>query len=333
MTHRAALIGCGRIGTEFVDDPRIKGVYTHAGAYMACPRTELVAVCDIDAPKASRCGRRWGVAAVYADAARLMEEQRPEIVSICSPDATHGDVLGTVLQATGVRAVLTEKPLAIDLYDAHKLIRMAEERDIVLAVNYSRRYSDGHRRVKEMIESGRIGNVQKVAGLYTNGILHNGSHWFDLARWLIGDMDRVQGFGVERHAGVDPTLDVWLRFETGPTGFLQGCRAQQFTIFEMDVVGSYGRMRLVESGHRVELFDVGDNPYYSGYRSLRKVEELCVDLHDTLLNAVEDLVNCLEGGGQPRCSGADGLAALRLASAAATSALEGVPVELNGGER
>src|SRR5436190_2024460 len=175
MTHRAALIGCGRIGTEFADDPRIKGVYTHAGAYMACPRTELVAVCDIDAPKASRCGRRWG-----------------------------------------------------------------------------------------------------VAGVYTNGILHNGSHWFDLARWLIGDMDRVQGFGVERHAGVDPTLDVWLRFETGPTGFLQGCRAQQFTIFEMDVVGSYGRMRLVESGHRVELFDVGDNPYYSGYRSLRKVEELCV---------------------------------------------------------
>ena len=67
MPYRAAVIGCGKIGSEYADDPRIRDIYTHAGAYTACPDTELVAVCDIDPARAKRCADRWGVRSSFVD--------------------------------------------------------------------------------------------------------------------------------------------------------------------------------------------------------------------------------------------------------------------------
>ena len=55
---RAALVGCGRIASGFADGDGTMGIYTHAQAYQACPRTELAAVCDVDAAKAEACARR-----------------------------------------------------------------------------------------------------------------------------------------------------------------------------------------------------------------------------------------------------------------------------------
>ncbi|HLM69345.1 MAG TPA: hypothetical protein VK358_17530, partial [Longimicrobium sp.] len=61
---RAALVGCGMIGSRFADDPRMRGdVFTHAEAYTRSERTELVAVCDAGAEAAAGCGARWGVPA------------------------------------------------------------------------------------------------------------------------------------------------------------------------------------------------------------------------------------------------------------------------------
>lgn len=332
MTYRVAVIGCGMIGSEFADDPRIKGVYSHAGAYAACPATELVAVCDIDRAKAHCCGKRWGIDGVYEDIVPLLEEQKPEFVSICTPDATHADILNVILSAPQLRAVLAEKPLAMDVNEARKLAQLAADRGILLAVNYSRRYSTGHAKIRELLRSGSIGTIQKVSGYYTKGVLHNGSHWFDLARWLIGEVTAVRGFPDGGELCTDPTLDVWMTFDNGAFGFLQGCRAEAFSIFEMDIVGTRGRIRLTDSGHRVEIFDVAESPYYSGYTSLHKNREEDGEMEDTLLHAVQDLVDCLEHGGVPRCSGFDGVAALQIASEAVLSAYDGAQHHLAGRE-
>jgi predicted dehydrogenase len=325
--RRAALIGCGRIGSEFADDPRVAGVYTHAGAF-AASAVEFAAVCDVDAARAARCARRWGVAQAFTDVDAMLEQVRPAVVSVCTPDETHAAILRRVLASADVRAILAEKPLAQTTQDADALVRTARERGVVLAVNYSRRYSAGHARVREMIAAGRIGTVQAVSGFYTKGVLHNGTHWFDLARWLVGEIAAVQAFTPS--SGVaDPTLDVRVEFDNGAAGFLHGCAADAFAIFEMDVVGTEGRVRLVDAGHTVQIQAVGDSPHYSGYRALLPAQLHGGGFDDVLLHAVADLLDCLDGrAARPRCSAADGLAALRVAEAAMASAGHGRRVEL-----
>ncbi len=328
MRYRAAMIGCGKIGSEFADDPKIAGIYTHAGAYRACGLTELAAVADTDPGKLARCGRRWDVRACYTDPAEMLARERPEIVSVCTPDATHVAMIKMALHAPGVRAILAEKPLALDLESARGLVRQASDRGVLLAVNYSRRHDAGHARLREFIADGELGALRAVSGFYTKGTLHNGTHWFDLIRYLAGNVDEAWGFSRPGEAGDDPTLDAFLRLQSGATAHLQGGDASEFNLFEMDLVGSMGRARIVELGHRIEIHARADSPHATGYRTLVPVAEWGGGMRDLLLHAVEDLANALREGRPPRCSGEDAVEALRIGLAVIESARTGAPVRL-----
>jgi predicted dehydrogenase len=323
MAYRAALLGCGKIGSEFSDDPKVRGVHSHAAAYAACPATTLVAVCDRDPLKAARCGERWGIAALYTEPERLLAAERPEIVSVCTPDATHFELIRAAIEAPGVRAVLAEKPLALRAADAAALVRLADQRGVRLAVNYTRRYCERHAQLRKWVRSGGLGAIQSVVGSYTKGLLHNGTHWIDLARFFVGEVAWAWGTDVRREAGDDPTLDAFFQFETGAGGHLVGGDALDYTLFEIDLIGTRGRLRITDLGETFEAFDVADSPRFSGYRELAPRAAYRDGLRDVLKHAVADLVRCLGDGRAPRCSGADGLAALRIAEAVRESAPTG----------
>lgn len=324
--YRAALIGCGKIASEFADDPRAIGVCTHAGAYEACPQTQLVAVADANTEKVARCGERWKVQSRYRDPFQLLKEQKPEIVSICTPDGSHYELIRTALLTEGVQAVLAEKPLAIKLEEAEELVRLARQRNIILAVNYSRRYSAELTRLRDGLNSGQLGELRVVRGLYTKGTLHNGTHWYDLLRFLAGEVEAVRGTDRLHEPGPDPTLDVTLTCQSGAVAELHACSPDDFTVFEMDLIGTRGRVQLTESCDMLERYEVIDGVPYAGYRSLVLAEQVSGTLQNVLLHAVEDVVDCLESGRPPRCSGEDGQRALQIGLAARTSAASGETV-------
>lgn len=334
MVYRTALIGCGKIASEFAGDPGFagQGVCTHAQAYAACGATELVAICDRDAAKLERCGRRWNVAARYRDASHLLAEQRPDIVSVCTPDATHYEVIDAALRTEGVRAVLAEKPLALDMGQARALVALAAQRGVVLAVNYLRRYAERIAWLQDYLHSGGAGTVRLVSGLYSKGTLHSGTHWLDLARFLLGDVVRVAGCNRLQEAGDDPTLDVRLEFKSGAVGALFGCSEDDFSVFEMDVIGTRGRVCLTEAADSVEVFTVRDGVPAVGYRGLVRQSRTQKVLANVLLAVVEDLVRCIGTGGAPRCAGSDAVRALEIGLAARESSRTGQMITLGDGE-
>lgn len=159
--YRAAVIGCGKIGSTFADDPRQKNVYAHAHAYTVCKSTQLVAVSDPDANRLTRATDRWQVPRAYLDSNELLDVEHPELVSICTPDHTHYSLIRAALTTPGVRAILAEKPLALDLAQAEELIALARSRCIVLAVNYSRRYANNHARWRNKLHGGLLGQIER----------------------------------------------------------------------------------------------------------------------------------------------------------------------------
>ena len=327
---RAAVIGCGWIGAGVADDPRADGIQAHAAAYASCPATVLVGVCDADGARAAGAARRWGLSRGFADVAALLKDARPQIVSVCTPDATHAAILEEVLANPDVRAVVAEKPLAQDLAQARSLVALARRRGVTLAVNYTRRFAPSHAEAQRRIAAGEIGKVVAVNGLYTKGVLHNGTHWFDLARWLVGDIVGVQAWRASADpACADPTCHVRLSFREGQSGFLLGSDEGRFTVFEMDCIGTEGRLRITDSGMRLTWSAVADSPYYSGYRTLLPGAEAAGGFRDVALRMIEDVVAALCGGTRPRCTGEDALAALAVAEAARRSLTTGTecPVE------
>lgn len=316
MIYKAALIGCGRIGSEFSEDPLIQGVYTHAEAYTISSGTDLVAVCDPDPLKLKKCQERWSVQKAFSEYTEMLRIVRPDIVSVCTPDGTHYQILSHILKNTETRAIIAEKPLAMTLPEAAAIVSLAEEKGVVIAVNYFRRYAGNHQRVRELISERELfGSIQAVSGFYSKGILHNGTHMLDLVRYLIGEITLVRGFDSLKEEESDQTLDAVLEFESGIHGFLHGCDERSFTIFELDIIGRKGRIRITDSGNRIDSYSVSEDPFYSGYSALSLTRTDQDGFGDVLLHVVDDVVSCLQTGSkQPVCSGRDGLRAVLIAS-------------------
>jgi predicted dehydrogenase len=332
MVYRAALIGCGKIGSEFADDPLMKGdVLTHAEAYTRCAETTLAAVCDVDPGRLARCGQRWGVEARYQSVQALMEAERPDLVSVCTPDASHYQVVRQVLTSQHVpRGVLCEKPLATSPERARELVELAHQKGVVLAVAYMRRFADNMRVLKTFLLDGKLGEVQAVNGWYTKGTLHNGTHWFDLLRFLVGEVIWVLGLDTLKEAGADPTLDVLLGLENGALASLRAASAQHYTIFEMEIFGTVGRVRLIDSCFQIELALAAPSPRYSGYVELAPALVNFGERKNLMLHAVEALAHCVRTGDRLACSGEDGLTALEIGWAAHESARLNQKVVLHG---
>ncbi len=330
MSVRAAVIGCGWIGSGFADDPLLAGdVYTHAEAYVRSPATELVAVCDHDADVAKSCGERWNVES-FTNINDLLSSAEPAVVSVCTPDATHHAVARDVLKFPSVRAILCEKPIAttLELELGEKLVRSARESGKLIAVAYVRRYAENIRAVCHLLNEDGLGPIRAVSGWYGKGVLHNGSHWFDLLRMLAGDVEWIEAVDRLGQSNPDPSLDVTLGLASGAVATLRATDSEAYTLFEMDLMAERGRITIRESGHSVTLYRAQASRRYSGYTELVPDSHEFGDMRNTMLHAVDDLADALSTERQPLCTGEDGLAALRIAMAARKSATTGQRITL-----
>ena len=328
--YRAAIIGCGRVGGTFDDDPLRTRIWTHAGAYLAHPRTELVAAADRNPEVLAAFGSRWGVPTLYRDARDLLVHEAVDILSICTWSDSHLEI--ALLGAeTGVKAIWCEKPIARSLAEADRMLEGC--RNLVLAVNHVRRWDTCYSRVKELLQQGAIGRVQGVICAYSGGISDMGTHLFDTLMYLVGAAEVVWAHPSAAGLSPDPNLSGDIVFPDDLLAHVVGWDSQAYEIFEIDILGTDGRLRITNNGYRAELWGVEGSPRYSGVRELefrRVVHE--GDEGQRMVEVVSDIVHCIEHGGQTRCSGKDGRASLELAAAFLKSHRSGrrVPLPLTG---
>ena len=297
------------------------GIQSHAAAWSRHPETRLVGLCDIDATRLATASARWPGVPTFTDLDRLLTAIRPDLVSVCTPDETHVSVLERVLACGSVRAVLAEKPLALEAAAAERVAARAAARGVMLAVNYGRRSAPTHRRLRDFLAEAPIGVIEVVRGAYVGGVKHNGTHWLDLARFLLGEIVSVRGSGRVAPGEDDPTIDVELAFATGVRGFLAGIRSARYGFFEMDLVGSEGRVRVTDSGQRIEVLRPRDSRRFPGFRELAASGGPAGGLADLVLHAATDLVDALASNRPPAATALDAIRVLRLAEDAVATAM------------
>jgi predicted dehydrogenase len=316
QSYRAAVIGCGRIGSGQDLQSSSLGVYSHCEAFRVCNRTDLLAICELNAEALEKCQARWNVPMAFARVEDLLANAKPEIVSICVPDWAHGSVSRLVLEAPSTRCVILEKPLAATLFEAIEIVELAERQGIPLIVNYTRRYCDSHRRLRDFIRGAGLGRLRSISGLYTKGVLHNGTHWIDLLHFLGEEIHSLHAFGAVDYFEDDPTLNFSFQTLSGATGFLQGFPKDICTVFEMELRGELGRVRILDSGAEFEWWHIAESPDYSNHKVFQRTTGLSGGLADAILCLVEDAISCIETHSRPFCSGKDAIEAMKVATAA-----------------
>ncbi len=176
-TYRAAIIACGRIA------------HAHARAYLADPRCELIACADIAEDVTGRFADEYGIAGRYGDYREMLERERPDVVSICSHHQLHAPMTIETARLVEPKAILCEKPIALDLESADAMIATCQATNTLLVIGHQRRYDRQYVAAREAVANGSIGEVITVEafGHPRSSLLVDSTHTVDLVRFFLGD--------------------------------------------------------------------------------------------------------------------------------------------------
>ncbi|MDD5286880.1 MAG: Gfo/Idh/MocA family oxidoreductase [Desulfuromonadaceae bacterium] len=309
--YSVLIIGAGKIGA-FFDTPENSELLTHAHAFSSHPSFKLTGFVDTDSRQAERASKIWGGEAfpAIADAFSL---HAVDVAVVAAPDALHFPLLKELADYP-LELVFAEKPLAKTVYEAEEIIALYKKRGIRLAVNYSRRFVPEFSALASEIASGVFGGYIAGSGYYGKGIIHNGTHMIDLLRFLLGEIKVADLSGsIYDHFEDDPTCSSRLDIFGGSPFFMQGISCKLYTIFELDLFFERKRVRIVDSGFKIEKYDIRNSDIFAGYRYLQPGHTIETSLGNAMKHAVDQIYSCLIYETSPISTGSDALTALKIA--------------------
>ena len=181
---RVGILGCGSRGKK------------HGAAWQQLPDADLVALCDINKERLNEVGKLFDIEQRYTDYNEMFDREELDIVSVPARADWHFPLTMAVLEH-GVSAVV-EKPIAIDLEQADKMVEMAKEKDCLLAVYHQNSAGVHQKKAKALLASGAIGELRCIRaackGYYGGfGMMETGTHMLDQVRNFGGEIDWMQG--------------------------------------------------------------------------------------------------------------------------------------------
>lgn len=227
---RVGLVGCGRISERHFE------VFKELNE-----RIKLVAVCDKVKERADRYAEEFSVKAYY-DYEEMLEKESLDLVSICTPSGLHPK--HGIMAAEKKINVLTEKPMAVTLDGANRLIRACDDNGVKLFVVKQNRLNPPVRLLKNAIDKQRFGKIfmanatvfwQRPQDYYDaadwrgkwefdgGAFMNQASHYVDLIQWLVGPVDYVTAVTgtLARHIEAEDTGAALLKFRNGAIGVIQ----------------------------------------------------------------------------------------------------------------
>jgi len=193
------------------------------------------------------------------------------------------------------------------------MVELAEKNGVILFVNHNRRWDQLYQNIREYISSGGIGELQQISCYYTSGIANSCSHLFDVLRMLFGDVKHVSSWYKGDKSLDDPNMDGYITFNSDVTCTIQSLDVDHYTIFEFDIFGTDGRMRIIDNGFQLKYWKAGKSIKYLGYRELfTKESPITIPKKTMIQSAVKNIVDSLSGSRIPECNGYDGIKSLEI---------------------
>ncbi len=288
-TYKAAIIGCGNMGSLFDNDPKRISVSSHAGAYNTHPSVKLVAASDLNRQTLINFGVRWDVDRLYQDYLELLQKEKPDIISIVTKNDLHYRIAKDAVKH-GVKAIFCEKPFTDNPQKAREIVTLCRENNVVLTIHYNRRFDKTHRKLKSKVK--HLGSIVGGTIYYVNGFINNGCHAIDLVRMFLGKINFVQTISKNSYPSSDPNLSITLTLANGAEIFLKGMTTDYY-LFEADLVFTEGRIRLLDRGLKIELYRIDDNATISGSKTIYSKPIIYTGMQDEIAEAIVNIVGML----------------------------------------
>lgn len=266
-TYNVAILGCGKVA------------HLHAKAIQNLKNARLAGVWSRTPKSAILFAAQYG-STFYVEIKDLVKREKIDLVIVCTPHPFH---LKPVLEAAKAGAnILVEKPLASTLEDSDKIIEACKKVGVKLGVISQRRWYKPVKRVKEAIDSGKIGkpvfgtinmlgwrdqkyyDTDEWRGTWKmegGGVLVNQApHQLDILLWFMGEIDEVYGLWKNLnhpYIEVEDTAVAIVKFKNGGIGNIIVSNSQK--------PGIYGKVHIHgENGASVGVQTDGGAMFIAG---------------------------------------------------------------------
>ena len=323
---RLGIVGVGWLGGVLADAAETTG------------RAEVVS-CYARSPAAREAFARERSVRAAESVEALLADVEVDAVVLATPHSTHTDLIERA--AAAGKHVFVEKPLTLTVADARRAIEATRSAGVTLQTGYQRRRQPTNRKIKALIEEGKLGTLLQLEGNQSGPAAHNpdfpawradpaeapaggmtamGVHIVDTFHYLAGPAKRVAAFSKRVHGWreLDETTTVIIEYQSGPLGYV-GTSYYVPAVNAIAVYGSDMNAWNEEDGTRFLIQKRGEPA-----RSERPTEVI-----DTFVDEMAEFARCILEGAEPETGGSEGLEVAAVLEAIVRSAATGASVDLS----
>lgn len=325
-----AVVGCGYWGPNLVRN------------LMSLPDCEVKLVCDTRVERLAHMKQVYPQVTTTTEFDTVVDDADVDAVIIAVPVRHHFDMARRTLKAG--KHTFVEKPMAGSSQECLQLIAAARERQVTLMVGHTFVYSTPVRKIKEIIDSGQLGEIQHVSSRRLNlGLFQKdinvawdlAPHDLSILLHLLEETPISVNCQGRSHVvdGIEDVTDMTLHFDSGVFASIQSSWLHPSKVRELVVVGS--KMMLVyddlEPNEKIKIYDkrVEAPPYYDTFAEFQ-YSYYYGDVHSPFLKLVEPLrtecehfCDCIRAGAAPASGGLEGLRVVQILEAASASLAAG----------
>ncbi len=330
-----AVIGVGRWGPNLVCN------------FLNHPEVEKVHCYDIDSNRLKDIHKTYPYVEVVSSFDEILKSEHIEAVAISTPVFTHFSLAKQALEHN--KNVLVEKPLSLNSSDAQVLINIAREKNLILMVDHVSLYNGAIRKIKEIVDSGEIGDIMYFDAVRINfgffqqdvNVLWDlAIHDISIIDYFLKDKPRaVRAVGERHYSTLEDIAYLILYFDNHCIGHIHVSWLAPLKIRRI-LIGGTKKMILfddIEPSEKIKIYEkqvkliTGQDIYQTQFQY--QIGDMLLPKYDItkpLKLAVDDFIRAIKDNREPLTNGEAGLNIVRILEAAEQSIKEnGKIVELN----
>tara|TARA_B110000495_G_C23043752_1_gene628667 strand:+ start:10511 stop:11539 length:1029 start_codon:yes stop_codon:yes gene_type:complete len=310
---QCAVIGCGRIGCSFDDNPIKNTIQTHSSFYNYNKKTDLVSLCDIDQKLVKKYSDKYNLKNNYTNIQSMLENENLDCLSICTRANSHLETV-KIASKFNIKGIIIEKPISDSLLHVKKIIKLCEDNNIILAINHQRRFDPFYHELSDKIKNGLIGDIENVTLYYGGGISNTGSHIFDILRLFFGEVDTIQSNLIAKKSKnpQDPNLDLLIKFKNKIQCNMISLPLKNYGLMEMDIFGNLGRLKIDMVLNTVKYYT--KKQFFKNFTGLtsQKISSIKTNSAMDISKSMNNFILSVLGNNKPLCTGQDGYYSLEM---------------------
>lgn len=336
-----AIVGAGSIAPNYAEAIRLH------------QQANLFAVCDNNPAVEEGFVKANGIKKFYRNYQELLKDAKVDVVCICTPSGMHANMAVEAMAAG--KHVIIEKPIALTIEDADRVIEAAHKYGVKASVAFQKRFNPAVVQTKLALDKGNFGKMMHAnttvrwyrdqsyynqdqwrgtASMDGGALMNQCIHNIDLLRWMMGPVKRIIGFTATRRHQIemeDIGVSI-LEFESGALGVMEGSTAVYPIDLEasISIFGEKGTA-IVGGKYLTEIkewqFKQTDDPAHEQEKSTsERVMDHGEEGHYPIIH---DMVCAIKEDKQPSITLEDGRNALEIILAIYESAETGNIININ----